>query len=123
MPFLSISLTMALALAQAQSVDLPSAPASRASRARVLSGGMTDADYPDAAREREEEGRVYVSYLVTLDGRASECRVERSSGSPTLDAKTCEIVNTRYLMEPPRDDAGNPISKRVRQFIVWQLAL
>jgi TonB family protein len=88
----------------------------------VKYGVMTERDYPHEALEREQTGRVLVSFNIAANGRASDCQIARSSGVPVLDARTCLIVNTRYVVEPPRDEDGNPILGMARQYVTWQLA-
>ena len=87
----------------------------------IRSGMMTADDYPNASRRAEETGTVLVSYTITADGRALDCRVARSSGYPLLDEATCRIVETRYVLEPARDADGRAVEIRARQSVVWQL--
>ena len=80
-----------------------------ASRPRLLSGRIVNADYPRAAYRARAEGTVTVSYWVGVDGRASRCRTVRSSGHAELDAATCRLVVERYRYEPARNAAGEAI--------------
>ncbi len=87
----------------------------------LIDGRMGAPDYPARALEREEQGSVSVTFIVTADGRARDCQVLRSSGSPDLDEATCWIVNSRYRLEPARDINGNPLETPAQQIVVWQL--
>lgn len=48
--------------------------------------------YPLAARRAAEQGTVTLRVLVSIDGLASRVAVEKSSGSPHLDAAALEAV-------------------------------
>jgi protein TonB len=48
--------------------------------------------YPDAARRSGEQGTVTLRVQVARDGAASRVAVEKSSGSPHLDAAALEAV-------------------------------
>ena len=87
----------------------------------LKSGAMNSSDYPKAALRQEQEGRVLVSYTVTAMGRAKECRIMRSSGHPALDEASCRIVDTRYVLEPARDEDGRAVPLLVSQWIVWEM--
>ena len=109
-------------LSHAQAVGPPSTGAAAASAASLLRGAFNnDSDYPNAARNREEQGTVRVSYTVGVDGRVSGCTVVQSSGSSSLDSTTCRIFERRFRYSPARDAAGNPVSTMVRQAVTWQL--
>lgn len=88
----------------------------------VKAGRMTERDYPDEALRNELTGRVRVSFIIHANGRTSDCRIVRTSSVPILDTTTCRIVETRYVVEPPRDEAGQPILGRAHQYVTWQLA-
>jgi len=65
-------------------------------------------DYPGDAMSRREQGMSGVRFWVGTDGRVSDCQVVESSGSATLDKKTCEIVVQRFRFKPAmtRDGAA-----------------
>lgn len=89
--------------------------------ARLRSGAIGGDDYPAAAMRNGEEGQVAVVIIVGPDGRASEVRVERSSGSESLDGATCRIVQRRFRYAPARGDHGEAIPSEVRQTVTWRL--
>ena len=65
-------------------------------------------DYPMAAVERREQGYVVIRYTITTAGRATDCRVIRSSGFARLDAVPCRIFERRALFNPALDQHGSP---------------
>ena len=87
----------------------------------LKSGTMETSDYPKSSLRHEEEGTVWVSFVVTAAGRARECRVAQSSGYPKLDEASCTIAESRYLLEPARDATGRAVEIRVQQAVVWKL--
>lgn len=81
-----------------------------AARARQISGRITNADYPPAARAARQGGTVTTYFNVDTDGRVSKCRVIKSSGNADIDAITCRLIEQRFRFEPARNTAGQPIS-------------
>ena len=78
-------------------------------------------DYPAAAMEAREQGVVWVTAMVNVDGRVSQCHVEESSGSSRLDLVTCRILQRRARFIPATDSAGSPVPSRFRQRVRWEL--
>lgn len=75
----------------------------------IESTKLTLRDYPPgAARAWPRGGRVFVAVRVQLDGRATECKVNRSSGNRAIDADTCRLVEARVRFTPARDAQGRP---------------
>jgi periplasmic protein TonB len=81
-----------------------------ASRARKISGSITNKDYPKAAARAKEGGEVTAYFTVSSDGRASGCKVVKSSGNGELDATTCRLIEQRFRYEPARNKRGEAIS-------------
>ena len=80
---------------------------------------ITPADYPADARASRAEGTVDLSWAVGRDGRVASCRVDGSSGHPSLDAATC-----RLLTERGRYNAVSPKGPDLRRFsaaYAWHL--
>lgn len=71
--------------------------------------GMKRGDYPSDLADAGIGGTVGVRYTVTIDGRATGCRVTRSSGSRALDVRTCELIELRFLFKPALDEDGRPV--------------
>jgi protein TonB len=93
-------------------------PATGASMAGLFSAD----DYPRAAADRNEQGRVQVVVHVDAKGAVSSCEIKVSSGFPDLDTRTCEIIAARAKFTPAQDFAGNPVASTLSQAIVWRLA-
>jgi protein TonB len=75
----------------------------------IESTKLTSRDYPPAAiRAWPRGGRVFVAVRVQLDGRATDCKINRSSGNPGIDADTCRLVMERVRFVPARDEQGRP---------------
>jgi protein TonB len=86
-----------------------------------LQGLIRDADYPQSAIERDEQGVVAVSLTIGPSGRVSNCSVTSSSGSRTLDSTTCRILSSRARYTPAQDASGNPTSGNVTGRVTWRL--
>ena len=75
----------------------------------IQSTTLRGRDYPRAVLRAWPSGApVFVAVRVQLDGRATDCKVNRSSGDPTVDASTCELVERRVRFRPALDDNGRP---------------
>ena len=75
-------------------------------------------DYPPAAAGAE--GTVRVSLLTDQQGRVTECRIKRSSGSPVLDVTTCRLLARRARYIPAVDRKGNPSIGTIEQEVTWK---
>ena len=73
---------------------------------RPLSAYATSNDYPRSAIDSGAAGEAHVLVDAGVNGRASNCRVVRSSGSNDIDAMTCKIATQRARYEPGSDLNG-----------------
>lgn len=70
---------------------------------------LTGRDFPrDVLRAWPRRAAVFVAVRVQVDGRATNCRVDRSSGNPIVDQWTCRLVEERVRFRPAVDDRGRP---------------
>lgn len=81
-----------------------------ASRAKLVSGRISNADYPKSATAARQGGSVTAHFTVGVDGRTSKCRVVKSSGNSDIDATTCHLIEQRFRYKPARNKAGQQIS-------------
>lgn len=87
-----------------------------------LYGLLSSDDYPAAALDREEEGRVTFRLVVGPSGRVDNCTIVLSSGSSTLDAATCRIMQSRARFAPARSADGSATTDAVTASINWRLS-
>jgi TonB family protein len=95
--------------------------ASPAVPARWLRGQIRPSDYPPSAVRANAGGIVYLSFVVSPDGRVRECTVQRSSGRRDLDRTTCRLIQRRFRYEPARDAQGNPVPELITGQHVWTI--
>ncbi len=75
----------------------------------IQSTTLTGRSYPrEVLRVWPRGGRVFVAVRVQVDGRATDCKVNRSSGSPIVDQWTCRLVEERVRFRPAVDGQGRP---------------
>jgi protein TonB len=79
----------------------------------LIAGDITQRDYPKHLGNAGVGGTVSVSFTVLVNGRATGCRITRSSGVPELDALTCAIIVRRFLFRPATDRYGRPVSEEI----------
>ncbi|WP_425450426.1 energy transducer TonB family protein [Virgifigura deserti] len=73
-----------------------------------------DEAYPEAAKERKEEGTVILSFALARDGTVLSVGIRRSSGFPALDAAAMKLVREASPVPP-----FPPIYKeKVRQVVM-----
>lgn len=73
--------------------------------------GITSRDYPEeVARAWPRGGAVFVAVRVLPNGRATDCKINRSSGISAIDQWTCRLVEERGLFRPATDSAGRPVA-------------
>lgn len=92
-------------------------------------GGFTPAQKVTKVPDREyrrlvfasgmDRGTVGISIRVTPDGRASNCRVVRSSGSPVADSLMCQLTEEYVRFLPARDPQGRPVAQDVTWYPNW----
>jgi protein TonB len=75
--------------------------------------------YPAAARRNGEEGTVTLRVLVGTEGAPREVTLERSSGSPVLDAAA--LATVKHWRFSPARRGGEALEARVLVPIVFRL--
>ena len=58
--------------------------------------------YPYAAKLRRESGEVRLRVLVTVDGTAGDVKIDKSSGSNSLDQAARDIVFRKWRFVPAK---------------------
>jgi protein TonB len=75
--------------------------------------------YPSASRRLGEAGSVVVLFYVTASGKATEAKVESSSGFPRLDESAVNCLRKgRYV---PSTVGGQPVDSWQRIRWTWKL--
>ena len=79
-------------------------------RPTLASPALDARDFPPGLIDQWPRGaRVLVAVRVQLDGRGTDCKINRSSGDPGIDAETCRLVMTRLRFRPATDTSGRPM--------------
>lgn len=81
-------------------------------RPTLITPSLSRRDYPDEVARywpRSRAAFVAVAVRVQLDGRGTDCKINRSSGVPAIDQWTCRLVETRLRFRPATDDRGRPV--------------
>ena len=84
-----------------------------------IGGDILPSDYPKRLGNAGVGGLVGVIFRVEVNGRASRCRVLRSSGSPELSTLTCRLIEQRFRFRPSTDSFGRPIADEVEYEHEW----
>lgn len=101
-------------------VPTPPAPRQSVQTAPVVNAASCDKpEYPPAARRANETGTVLLNFLIDVNGKVIESKVERSSGSRRLDEAArlgLELCNFK-----PATADGKPMRAWARIEYVWRL--
>ncbi len=74
---------------------------------RAINGALR---YPVAARQRRQQGTVYVRFVMDRRGNVVSSKIERTSRFPTLDEEGLALLaRAQPLPAPPADVAGEQI--------------
>lgn len=82
---------------------------------------VSNDDYPAEALAKNEQGTVSFALDVDATGVVTACWVTLSSGSPALDAATCQALTQRARFKPARDERGRVTAGQYRSRITWQI--
>jgi protein TonB len=66
-----------------------------------------------------DRGSVGISIRVTPEGRATNCRVISSSGSPQADSLMCQLTEQYVRFRPALDPNGRPVGQQISWFPNW----
>jgi len=78
-------------------------------RPMLISPTLGRRDYPDDVyRYWPRGGTVFIAFRVQIDGRATDCKINRSSGVPAIDQWTCRLAETHLRFRPATDERGRP---------------
>jgi protein TonB len=73
--------------------------------------GITNRDYPDVVSQYwPRGGAVFIAVRVLPNGRATDCKINRSIGIPAIDQWTCKLVEERATFRPATDASGRPVA-------------
>lgn len=87
-----------------------------------LVGIFSDSDYPSEALQNSQEGKSVFLLLIDEKGAVAGCHVEKPSGVPILDARSCQVIRERLKMKPAKDGQGRPVrSALITPPISWSM--
>ena len=84
-----------------------------------IGGKIRDKDSPKALREANISGTTVTEIAVSTSGRATACRVTRTSGSRELDTTTCRLIMERFRFKPARNAAGQAVAASIEYEQEW----
>ena len=82
-------------------------------------GWITPESYPLDAFRAGRSGRVVVDIGVDSGGKVVSCKVAQSSGTTSLDQRTCELVLVNGRFDPATDRKGRPIASTYSFPVRW----
>lgn len=86
-----------------------------------IRGSLQGARLPRELEEYGFEGTVEVDYVVETNGRATDCRIRRSSGNRAIDIATCVQIERAFRFRPSFDARGRPVSSVVVARYDWDV--
>ena len=97
--------------------DAPLAPPTIINRANIT----TDTDYPPDALAFHQQGTSHVRLDIDVYGKIQGCTITQSSGSKSIDDKTCYIFQKRAHFSPASSRSGKWVPGTYETFLRWQL--
>lgn len=82
---------------------------------------ITNDDYPRGDFASKNEGITTFLLNVGADGATTGCRIVGSSGFPSLDKRTCELLLRRAAFHPATDGAGKTVPSFYVNLIRWRV--
>ncbi|MFD1140759.1 energy transducer TonB [Larkinella insperata] len=76
--------------------------------------------YPEAARQAGREGKVFVTFIVTDQGRIEQARVLRNV-DPQLDAEAVRLIESMPVWTPAKQN-GNSVNCRFNLPVDFRLS-
>lgn len=98
------------------------APTSNVSHAKLVVnlGNFLPDLYPKSALRAGVGGRAVASFVVNTGGRVSNCSVSQTSGTPDLDAATCQLL-VQYSIWSPATRDGVPFDEQRSLAVTWAM--
>ncbi len=90
-----------------------------ATRAQLISGYISNDDYPAAAKRNEESGTSVALFTVGKNGIVSDCIA--FGASPSLDLTTCYLLKKRFIFARALNKRGEAIFENKVQRVTWRL--
>lgn len=105
---------------------VPLPPATRgkarsATPANYPGAWVTVRDYPKDALRDSKQGTTQFRLQIDAKGLVTGCEIVLSSGSASLDAKTCELMTERARFRPAMDARGKPTTGTYTNRVRWLL--
>jgi protein TonB len=72
-----------------------------------------------AAVSGQRTGRIGITLKVNTDGRPSNCRIARTSGSSTVDSLFCQLAQQYVRFRPALDAEGRPVAQDITWYPDW----
>lgn len=69
-----------------------------------------DFPIPQGGREARIGKSVILALTISPEGRATDCRIYRTSGLPETDEVTCRLARERLRFKPALNAAGEPVT-------------
>ncbi len=82
---------------------------------------MTTDDYPTRSMNSGKQGTVRVNLTVSADGRVTDCRVVKSSGTQELDDTSCSLLRRRGKFNPGANGDGNAVEGNFPFSFTWKI--
>jgi len=83
---------------------------------------ITNDDYPPAALRAKEGGDVAVRFTISDVGRVEACEVTETSGSASLDAAPCRLIQRRARFLAALDERDRPRATTGTMLVRWRIS-
>lgn len=82
---------------------------------------FTSDDYPSDALHDNAQGKSRIRFWVGTDGKISRCTILESSGSSSLDSKSCFVLISRARLTPAKGKDGKAMESISVAEVNWRI--
>lgn len=82
---------------------------------------ISTSDYRTSWIRRGYEGKARFTVEISASGKVTSCTVTGSTGHPSLDRATCQLIERRAVFTPAKDASGTSVAGRYSSVVNWQI--
>jgi protein TonB len=82
---------------------------------------VTNEDYRPRWIAEELSGTARFTLSIDARGKVTGCTITRSTGHPSLDTATCDLVTKRARFDAARDGNGKPVAGTYSNAVTWRI--
>ncbi|UAB79413.1 TonB family protein [Erythrobacter sp. SCSIO 43205] len=82
---------------------------------------ISTSDYRTSWIRRGYEGNARFTLKVNASGKVTDCTVTGSTGYEALDRATCQLISSRAVFNPAKDERGASVAGTYSSVVNWRI--